>query len=385
VAVCQDITVYLDATGNASIASSDIDNGSSDACGIDSLSVTESEFSCLDIGYHSVTLSVFDVSENSDSCLAQVMVKDTLSACYTCTTQEIPITAGWNMLSSYVIPDEPLMDSVFSDISGNIIIVKDGAGTVYLPSIPLNLIGNWDVKQGYKVKASAGDTLAVGCNPVDPATTPISLPAGWSIISYLRNDPMDAATALASLGDTLIIAKNNVGSVYLPSIPLNIIGDQLPGQGYQVKLNAPATLTYPANTARVSGSSTFTPTSRAAHYALNRNTGNNSTIIIPNTSIEGLEHGDEIGVFNGNGSLTGSAVYEDFHLALTAWGTDALIGGNENMTDGEPYRYRIWRPSTQEEFQLYVVYASGLPHFTSNGLSYIKSGTADGLNDEVVD
>ncbi|MCP4122415.1 MAG: hypothetical protein GY751_11730, partial [Bacteroidetes bacterium] len=66
VAVCQDITVYLDATGNASIASSDVDNGSSDACGIDSLSVTESEFSCLDIGYHSVTLSVFDVSENSD-------------------------------------------------------------------------------------------------------------------------------------------------------------------------------------------------------------------------------------------------------------------------------------------------------------------------------
>jgi hypothetical protein len=39
VAICQDITVQLDATGNASITGADIDNGSNDNCGIASLSV----------------------------------------------------------------------------------------------------------------------------------------------------------------------------------------------------------------------------------------------------------------------------------------------------------------------------------------------------------
>jgi hypothetical protein len=37
VAICQDITVQLDATGNTSITPADVDNGSNDACGIASL------------------------------------------------------------------------------------------------------------------------------------------------------------------------------------------------------------------------------------------------------------------------------------------------------------------------------------------------------------
>ena len=37
IAICQDITVQLDATGNATIVAGDIDNGSHDTCGIASL------------------------------------------------------------------------------------------------------------------------------------------------------------------------------------------------------------------------------------------------------------------------------------------------------------------------------------------------------------
>ncbi|QTN39577.1 hypothetical protein HZ996_10730 [Cryomorphaceae bacterium] len=37
-AICQDITIQLDASGNASISTSDIDNGSADNCGIDNIS-----------------------------------------------------------------------------------------------------------------------------------------------------------------------------------------------------------------------------------------------------------------------------------------------------------------------------------------------------------
>ncbi|MFD2725853.1 HYR domain-containing protein, partial [Hyunsoonleella rubra] len=38
-AICQDITIQLDASGNASITTADIDNGSNDACGIQSLAL----------------------------------------------------------------------------------------------------------------------------------------------------------------------------------------------------------------------------------------------------------------------------------------------------------------------------------------------------------
>ena len=79
VAVAQDITVYLDASGNASIVAADIDNGSSDACGIASLGLDVSSFTCAEVGGNSVVLTVTDVNGNSSTANATVTVEDTVS------------------------------------------------------------------------------------------------------------------------------------------------------------------------------------------------------------------------------------------------------------------------------------------------------------------
>ncbi len=60
VAVCQDITVQLDGSGNATILGADIDGGSSDNCGINFMTATPNGFSCIDVGPNTVTLTVFD-------------------------------------------------------------------------------------------------------------------------------------------------------------------------------------------------------------------------------------------------------------------------------------------------------------------------------------
>ncbi len=81
-AVCQNITVQLDNTGNASIVPQDVDGGSTDNCGIDwGLStVVPDAFDCTDIGAPvTVTLTVSDLSGNTDTCLAQVTVVDTVA------------------------------------------------------------------------------------------------------------------------------------------------------------------------------------------------------------------------------------------------------------------------------------------------------------------
>ena len=66
------------------------------------------------------------------------------------------------------------------------------------------------------------------------------------MVSYLRDSPMDLETALAGIVGDIIIVKDEVGNVYLPSV-LNGIGNLQPGKGYQIKMAAPATLTYPPN------------------------------------------------------------------------------------------------------------------------------------------
>ncbi|MDC8002463.1 HYR domain-containing protein [Aureisphaera galaxeae] len=77
VAVCQDITVTLDASGQASISPADIDAGSSDVCGIVNYNLDIDTFDCSHIGDNMVTLTVADQSGNMTSCVATVTVEDT--------------------------------------------------------------------------------------------------------------------------------------------------------------------------------------------------------------------------------------------------------------------------------------------------------------------
>ncbi|WP_299440106.1 VCBS repeat-containing protein [uncultured Aquimarina sp.] len=74
--VTQDITVQLDALGNASITPAQIDNGSSDNCGIQSMSLDITTFNSTNAGTNVVTLTVTDVNGNSDSRTATVTVQN---------------------------------------------------------------------------------------------------------------------------------------------------------------------------------------------------------------------------------------------------------------------------------------------------------------------
>ena len=78
-ALCQNITLQLDANGNASITATDIDNGSTDNCGVASLSINTTSFNCANLGENTVTLTVTDTSGNMTSCEATVTVEDTLA------------------------------------------------------------------------------------------------------------------------------------------------------------------------------------------------------------------------------------------------------------------------------------------------------------------
>ena len=80
IAVCQNFTLNLDASGNGTLLPTDIDGGSSDICGIDSLDVNGGSslvFDCSHVNApQTVTLNLYDVSGNTNSCTADVTVVD---------------------------------------------------------------------------------------------------------------------------------------------------------------------------------------------------------------------------------------------------------------------------------------------------------------------
>ena len=79
----KDHTVTLDAMGNGSMVAADIDNMSSDGCGMVSLAASQTAFDCSHLGANTVTLTVTDECNNSATTTVTVTVEDTTSPAIT--------------------------------------------------------------------------------------------------------------------------------------------------------------------------------------------------------------------------------------------------------------------------------------------------------------
>ncbi len=162
-------------------------------------------------------------------------------------TQAIALQVNWSLFSTYIDPVYPQIDSVLFDILSNVTIVKDGDGMVFWPQFGINTIDTITFWKGYAIKSVSSQTFQVTGTKYQPELVTLPIPLGWSIISYLRDNPAPADTMFNSITGFIEIVKNGSGYVYWPAFGLNLIGNLQPGEGYQVKLNAAQNFTYPAN------------------------------------------------------------------------------------------------------------------------------------------
>ncbi|MCC6840665.1 MAG: HYR domain-containing protein, partial [Flavobacteriales bacterium] len=117
-AVCQSLTVYLDAAGQATISPADLDGGSSDNCSIAGMSISQTTFDCTDLGMNTVALTVTDPSGNSATCTSTVTVADTLSPTIICPTNLI-VNNGPGLCSATVNYPMPV---VSDNCSSNLVL-----------------------------------------------------------------------------------------------------------------------------------------------------------------------------------------------------------------------------------------------------------------------
>ncbi|MEO6038062.1 MAG: HYR domain-containing protein, partial [Saprospiraceae bacterium] len=100
--VCQDLTVYLNGSGQAPVTVAEVSNSSSDNCIVAAKSIMPNQFACNELGPNLATLTITDNAGNTATCTATITVLDTIRPLLACpSNQSIPLYAG----CSGVLPD----------------------------------------------------------------------------------------------------------------------------------------------------------------------------------------------------------------------------------------------------------------------------------------
>ncbi len=298
--------------------------------------------------------------------------------------QVIPLRQGWDWISLNVRPTQPSPDSVFKDVVNNLNILKDCAGSFWIPGV-INQIQSISALESYILNMQAPDTLIVDGKEI-AVDTPIFLSPGWSCPGYLPKTALATEVALASVWANLNIIKDEDGNFTIPGI-INSLPTMNPGEGYQMNMGALDTLIYPTNTAAAifaktkrGATPTFTAHRTSQHFVAARKGGESFSIVIE--AVESnqlrLEDGDEIGVFTDAGLLVGAAAWvAESAIPIAAWADDPQTEEVDGYRQGERMVFRIWRTNKGEEIEAEADFSHGENVFGEGSYAVVKLNTVE--------
>ena len=262
--------------------------------------------------------------------------------------QDVQLRQGWGIFSTY-INTAASFDVLLADlVAGNNIVVKDEDGHAFISynGAYSNGLPNHTMGEGYQYYMSTPDqVLTVVGGAIVPEATTLSLDLGYNFIGYLRRTSAPVVQLMAPIASLIDIMKNEDGQVYwyVPSLGIwiNQIGDLWPGKGYQLKLLAATPYTFPANPVPFSKSDIYV--AEPSYFAAPASTGNNMTLGIPEKAWSmAVNVGDELGVFNQNGDLVGSGVYDNDNMAISLWGDNETTKQTNGLANKEVYTLQLW-------------------------------------------
>ncbi|MBT7144330.1 MAG: hypothetical protein HN894_13460, partial [Bacteroidetes bacterium] len=251
--------------------------------------------------------------------------------------QFINIPLGWSYFSTYIDPFEANLFDICAPFISDVVIIKDGLGSTFWPQYQINLIGDITIGEGYQIKLASANTMNVIGLSIQPENTPITVVQGWSFLGYLRENPGPIDLMLNTIVLEIIIVKNGLGQIYWPQWGINLIGNMVPGEGYQINMSTQQNLIYPANSIVFTKQEIYQPPS--IHFKKAKNTGNNMSLGLITSN---YDYGSEIGIFNQAGILVGSSVIKGEFTAITLWGDDEITQDIDGLQEGEKFVVLLW-------------------------------------------
>jgi parallel beta-helix repeat protein len=275
-------------------------------------------------------------------------------------TQYIELEKGWNIFSSYIIPNNMNMEVVMNELrlSNNLVMVQDESENTYeewnSTDSWINNIGDVKKTDGYKILVNSSSVLEISGREIE-LPLEIDLKKGVNIITFPFESQIDAIQIFQPLIDQGILEKVQDESgnslEYWNSIGwLNGIGNLNAGKGYIVHVSNNGTLKIDSISEK--SNQTFTANSEPVYF--NVDYGGNGfahmNVNITGLKESGLDVGDEIAIYDGMYCVGAIQLNElNFKMnavSIPASGSDKIrrIG----FYDGNPVDFRIWRKQKNE-------------------------------------
>ena len=165
--------------------------------------------------------------------------------------QEINLRLGWNLMSSYLVPNDLNLEVIFEDLiqEGSLILVKDGNGRFFSPIGDFNNIEAWNPQEAYYVKVNERTSLTIeGEEMINPE---IELTMGWNHIAYPSDQRYDMEGVIENVlqqplieEEQLEILKDGKGRFFIPRWNFYNIPRMYPGEGYMMKVTENTTIDF---------------------------------------------------------------------------------------------------------------------------------------------
>jgi hypothetical protein len=298
--------------------------------------------------------------------------------------QSIELRTGWNIFSSYLIPQNENMEAVMQTLvtAGKLIRVDDELGNTYLKQNNtlgwVNKIGNVQKTEGYKIRVVSDCTLEITGQPI---TLPLSIgiKKGTNIISFPFNGSVDAMEVIQPLIDAGILDKvqderGNSIENWRKTGWKNGIGNFNGGEGYIIQALGSGVLTIN----EIVNKSGFLYAERfeTSYFKVNYegNGFDHMNINILDLDKTKLKIGDEIAAFDGKICVGAIKLTEtDFvNNTVSLPASAAELTGVNGFTEENLIELKVWRNETNEEFRLSMEVTEGEMVFNKYSSVFVK-------------
>jgi len=134
------------------------------------------------------------------------------------------------------------VSGIFAPYSDEFIILASMSQFFY-PETGVNTIGNWNYKNGYKIKAA--DEFNVTLTGTKTPNQSVDMLSGWNLIPVLSSCEVPVETVFAGFPNLTIVKQVAGPYIYWPAYNINTLQSLVPGKAYFVAGTSAGTVNYP--------------------------------------------------------------------------------------------------------------------------------------------